>query len=572
MDSDNDIIESDNSVAFFFWEMAEQIERENMLKKNDVIEVEIVDLSHDGAGIAKAEGLVFFVENALPSEKILMRVLKVNKKIGFGKVEEFLRASDQRNENLDMAYLRTGIADLGHLSYPSQLAFKRKQVKDSLYKIAGLSNIEVSPTLGMEQPLSYRNKAQIPVRRVNGQLETGFFRKNSHDLLPIEDFYIQDPVIDQVILFTRDLLRRFDLKPYDEREKTGLIRNLVVRRGHYSGEIMVILVTTRPKIFRVEQLIERLVEAFPAIESIMQNINDQNTNTIFGKDWRTLHGRDYITDCMLNNDFQIAAPAFYQVNTEMAEKLYQTAIDFSELAADDVVLDAYSGIGTIGLSVAKQVKQVYGVEVIPEAVENSQKNAEINGITNTHYVCDSAENAMANWSKQGIKPDVILVDPPRKGLTESFIESSVSMEPKKIIYISCNPATMARDIKLYQELGYELKKVQPVDLFPQTHHVETVALLSKLDVDKHIDVEIKLDELDLTSAESKATYAQIKEYILEKFDLKVSTLYIAQIKKKCGIVLREHYNKSKKEKQAIPQCTLEKEEAIMDALKHFKMI
>ncbi len=480
MDSDNDIIESDNFVAFFFWEMAEQIERENMLKKNDVIEVEIVDLSHDGAGIAKAEGLVFFVENALPSEKILMRVLKVNKKIGFGKVEEFLRTSDQRNENLDMAYLRTGIADLGHLSYPSQLAFKRKQVKDSLYKIAGLSNVEVSPTLGMEQPLGYRNKAQVPVRRVNGQLETGFFRKNSHDLLPIEDFYIQDPVIDQVILFTRDLLRRFDLKPYDEQEKTGLIRNLVVRRGHYSGEIMVILVTTRSKIFRVEQLIERLVEAFPAIESIMQNINDQNTNTIFGKDWQTLHGRDYITDRMLNNDFQIAAPAFYQVNTEMAEKLYQTAIDFSELAADDVVLDAYSGIGTIGLSVAKQVKQVYGVEVIPEAVENSQKNAEINGITNTHYVCDSAENAMANWSKQGIKPDVILVDPPRKGLTESFIESSVSMEPKKIIYISCNPATMARDIKLYQELGYKLKKVQPVDLFPQTHHVECIALIQRV--------------------------------------------------------------------------------------------
>ena len=572
MDSDNDIIESDNSVAFFFWEMAEQIERENMLKKNDVIEVEIVDLSHDGAGIAKAEGLVFFVENALPSEKILMRVLKVNKKIGFGKVEEFLRTSDQRNENLDMAYLRTGIADLGHLNYPAQLDFKRKQVKDSLYKIAGVSDVEVAPTLGMEQPLGYRNKAQVPVRRVNGQLETGFFRKNSHDLLPIEDFYIQDPVIDQVILFTRDLLRRFDLKPYDEQEKTGLIRNLVVRRGHYSGEIMVILVTTRPKIFRVEQLIERLVEAFPAIDSIMQNINDQNNNTIFGKDWQMLHGRDYITDRMLNNDFQIAAPAFYQVNTEMAEKLYQTAIDFSELAADDVVLDAYSGIGTIGLSVAKQVKQVYGVEVIPEAVENSQKNAEINGITNTHYVCDSAENAMANWSKQGIKPDVILVDPPRKGLTESFIESSVSMEPKKIIYISCNPATMARDIKLYQELGYKLKKVQPVDLFPQTHHVETVALLSKLNVDKHISVEVELDELDLTSAESKATYAQIKEYILEKFDLKVSTLYIAQIKKKCGIELRENYNKSKKEKQVVPQCTPEKEEAIMDALRHFKMI
>ena len=450
-----------------------------MLKKNDMIEVEIVDLSHEGAGVAKAEGLIFFVENALPGELIRMRVLKVNKKIGFGKVEEFLRTSDQRNENLDMAYLRTGIADLGHLNYPAQLDFKRKQVKDSLYKIAGLSDVDVPPTLGMEPPLGYRNKAQVPVRRVNGQLETGFFRKNSHDLLPIEDFYIQDPVIDQVILFTRDLLRRFDLKPYDEQEKTGLIRNLVIRRGHYSGEIMVILVTTRPKIFRVEQLMERLTEAFPAIKSIMQNINDQPGNAIFGKDWRTLYGQDYITDQMLGNDFQIAAPAFYQVNTEMAEKLYQKAIDFAELTADDVVIDAYSGIGTIGLSVAKQVKQVYGVEVIPEAVENSRKNAAINGITNASYVCASAEEAIQNWLKEGIQVDVILVDPPRKGLTESFIKASVSMEPKKITYISCNVATMARDIKLYQELGYELKKVQPVDLFPQTHHVECVSLLVK---------------------------------------------------------------------------------------------
>ena len=543
-----------------------------MLKKNDVIEVEIVDLSHDGAGVAKAEGLVFFVENALPTERIRMRILKVNKKIGFGKVEAYLTKSPYRNEDVDVAYLRTGIADLGHLKYSEQLKFKTKKVRDSLYKIAGISDIEVAPTLGMEHPLHYRNKAQVPVRRVNGQLETGFFRKNSHDLMPIEDFYIQDPVIDQVVLAVRDLLRRFDLKPYDEKEQSGLIRNIVVRRGHYSGEIMVILVTTRPKIFCIDQLIERLVAQFSAIKSVMQNINNQPGNAILGKEFRVLYGQDYITDRMLENHFQIAAPAFYQVNTEMAEKLYQTAIDFAELNTEDIVVDAYSGLGTIGLSVAKHVKEVYGVEVIPQAVENSKKNAELNGISNAHYICDSAENAIKKWLNQGIKPSIIMVDPPRKGLTESFIKSSVSMNPKKIVYISCNAATMARDIKLYQELGYKLTKVQPVDLFPMTHHVETVALLSKLDVDKHIDVEIKLDELDLTSAESKVTYAQIKEYILEKFNLKVSTLYIAQIKKKCGIVLREYYNKSKKVKQVIPQCTPEKEEAIMDALRHFKVI
>ena len=450
-----------------------------MLKKNEIVTVEIVDLTHEGAGVAKVDGLVFFVENALPGEVVRMRVLKVNKKIGYGKVEEYLEKSPHRNEELDLAYLRSGIADLGHLAYPEQLKFKAKQVKDSLYKMAGISDIEVPLTLGMDHPVHYRNKAQVPVRRVNGQVETGFFRKNSHDLMPIEDFYIQDPVIDQVVLALRDLIRRFDLKPYDEKEQSGLIRNLVVRRGHHSGEIMVILVTTRPKVFRVDQLIEQLIKQIPAIKSVMQNINDQNTNAIFGKEWRVLYGQDYITDKMLGNDFQISGPAFYQVNTEMAEKLYQTAIDFADLGEEDVVIDAYSGIGTIGLSVAKHVKDVYGVEVIPEAVENSQKNAALNNITNTQYVCDTAENAMKNWLKEGIQPTAILVDPPRKGLTESFIKASAQTGADRIAYISCNVATMARDIKLYQELGYELKKVQPVDLFPQTHHVECVSLLVK---------------------------------------------------------------------------------------------
>ncbi len=543
-----------------------------MLNKNDIVEVEIVDLTHEGAGVAKVDGFVFFVDNALPGEVIKMRVLKLKKNIGFGKVEEYVTLSPNRNQDIDATYLRSGIADFGHMTYEEQLKFKRKQVVDNLYKTASISDVEVAETLGMETPYAYRNKAQVPVRRVKGQLETGFYRKNSHDLIPIEDFLIQDKEIDKLIVFVRDLLRCYDLKPYDEKEQTGLIRHLVVRRGHYSGQMMLVFVTTRPKIFRIDQIIAKITEAFPNVVSIIQNINDKNTNAIFGKEFRTLYGQDTITDSMLGNDFEISAQSFYQVNTEMAEKLYQTAIDFSDLNSDSIVIDAYSGIGTIGLSFAKQVKEVYGVEVIETAVEDAKKNAERNGITNAHYVADSAENAMAKWSKDGIKPDVIIVDPPRKGLTESFIKASVAMQPEKITYVSCNPATMARDIKLYQELGYELKKVQPVDLFPQTHHVETVALLSKLYVDKHIDVEIELDELDLTSAESKATYAQIKEYVWNKFELKVPTLYIAQIKRKCGIELREHYSKSKKEKQIIPQCTPEKEEAIMDALRHFKMI
>lgn len=450
-----------------------------MLNKNDIVDVEIVDLSHEGAGIARVDGLVFFIENALPGESIRMRVLKVKKNIGFGKVEEYLTTSPHRNEAVDVAYLRTGIADFGHLSYSEQLKFKRKQVVDNLYKIAGLRDIEVPETMGMEEPLAYRNKAQIPVRRVNGQLETGFFRKHSHDVMPIEDFYIQNQEIDQLILFVRDLLRRFDIKPYDEVGQTGLIRHLVVRRGHYTGQMMLVLVTTRPKIFRIEQMVEQIVDAFPNLVSIQQNINDKHTNAIFGPEFRTLYGRDTIEDSMLGNTYTISAQSFYQVNTMMAERLYQTAIDFSDLTADDVVIDAYSGIGTIGLSFAKKVKAVYGVEVIEQAVEDARKNAERNGITNAHFVANSAEKAMENWKKEGIQPSVIIVDPPRKGLTESFIKASVAMQPRKITYVSCNPATMARDIKLYEELGYKLQKIQPVDLFPQTHHVECVALLVK---------------------------------------------------------------------------------------------
>lgn len=449
------------------------------MKKNDIIDVEIVDLTHEGQGVAKVDGLVFFVENALPGEIIKMRVLKLKKKIGFGKVEAYVTLSAKRHQALDTTYLRSGIADFGHMVYDEQLKFKRQQIINALHKTAGISDVDVKETIGMAEPFAYRNKAAVPVRRVNGQLETGFFRKQSHDLIPIEDFYIQDKRIDQLLVFVRDLLRRFNLKPYDEVNKTGLIRNLVVRRGHYTGEMMLVLVTTRPKLFRIDQLIDQLVAAFPDLVSVMQNINDQDTNAILGSEFRLLYGKETITDRLLGNTYEISPQSFYQVNTEMAEKLYQTAIDFSDLSADDVVIDAYSGIGTIGLSFADKVKAVYGVEIIPEAVANAQKNAKRNGITNAHYIAATAEEAMEKWRQDGITPSVILVDPPRKGLTESFITASVAMAPEKITYISCNPATMARDIKLYEELGYRIQKVQPVDLFPQTHHVECVVLLQR---------------------------------------------------------------------------------------------
>ncbi|HFI0777357.1 TPA: 23S rRNA (uracil(1939)-C(5))-methyltransferase RlmD [Streptococcus suis] len=545
-----------------------------MFKKNDIVEVEIIDLTHEGQGVAKLDGFVFFVDNALPGETILMKILKLKKNIGFGKVEEWLSFSPNRNQSLDLTYLRTGIADLGHLNYAAQLEFKKKQVENSLRKIAGITNIEVNDTIGMDHPVAYRNKAAVPVRRVNGKLETGFFRKNSHDLVPIEDFYIQHKEIDSLILATRNLMRKLDLKPYDENEQTGLVRNIVVRRGHYSGQLMLIIVTTRPKIFRIETLIERLTSQFPNLVSVIQNINDQNTNAIFGQEFRLLFGSETIVDEMLGNEFEISAPSFYQVNTEMAEKLYQTAIDFAELSADDIVIDAYSGIGTIGLSFARQVQHVYGVEVVEKAVLDSQKNAARNGIDNVTYVCDSAESAMKKWVTNGIKPTVIFVDPPRKGLTDSFIRASASVEPEKIVYISCNVATMARDVKLYEELGYRLTKVQPTDLFPNTHHVETVALLSKLDAEHHINIEIDEEDFSSINIKKDATYPEIKEYVLKKFGFKVSSLYIAQVKRKYDLIERENYNISRKADgdQHVTNCPKEKEDAIKEALRYFGMI
>ncbi|HEN9089278.1 TPA: 23S rRNA (uracil(1939)-C(5))-methyltransferase RlmD [Streptococcus agalactiae] len=556
-----------------------------MLHKNDIIETEISDISHEGMGIAKVDGFVFFVENALPGEIIKMRILKLRKRIGYGKVEEYLTTSPHRNEGLDYTYLRTGIADLGHLTYEQQLLFKQKQVADNLYKIAHISDVLVEPTLGMTIPLAYRNKAQVPVRRVDGQLETGFFRKNSHTLVSIEDYLIQEKEIDALINFTRDLLRKFDVKPYDEEQQSGLIRNLVVRRGHYTGQLMLVLVTTRPKIFRIDQMIEKLVSAFPSVVSIMQNINDRNSNVIFGKEFRTLYGSDTIEDQMLGNTYAISAQSFYQVNTEMAEKLYQKAIDFSDLNSEDIVIDAYSGIGTIGLSVAKQVKHVYGVEVVEKAVSDAKENATRNGITNSTYVADSAENAMAKWLKEGIKPTVIMVDPPRKGLTESFVYSAAQTKADKITYISCNSATMARDIKLFEELGYHLVKIQPVDLFPMTHHVETVVLLSHKKPDSVINVKVEFGEgegkIPLDNIEKRAesykpkervTYKMIKEYIEAKYGFKVHTAYIAEVKRDLGLPMYDAPNAVEELKQPRKHPTPEKVEAIKDALKHFEVI
>ena len=449
-------------------------------KKNDIFEAEVLDLTHEGQGVVKVDSYPFFVDNALPGERIKMRVLKVGKSFGFGRVDEFISQSEHRTTQLNLDYLRTGIADFGHLTYNEQVKFKQKQVVDILRKTAGKEDFPVSPVIESIKTIKYRNKAQIPIQMVNGILTTGFYRKNSHSLIPVEDFYIQHPEIDAVVLFLRDEFRKINLQAYDEKTRKGWLRNIVVRRGFHTSEMMVSLVVTSKKLpENVDLVIDKLVEHFTNIKSVQLNINNGTGSFILGKEFVLLYGKDFITDLMLDKTYQISAPAFYQVNTPQAEKLYETAFEFAELKPGDIVIDAYSGIGTIGISMADRVAEVYGMEVVPAAVENAKRNAQLNELENTHYEVGTAEKIMPKWLDEGIKPDVIFVDPPRKGLDETFIKSATATNPRRIVYISCNPATFARDVVRFENEGYILDKVQPVDLLPQTHHIELVARFNK---------------------------------------------------------------------------------------------
>lgn len=453
------------------------------VSKNEDLILTIEDLTYQGMGVAKVDGYPLFIEGALPQEKIKAHVVKVTKNYGFAKVIDFIEKSPDRVENEDKIYLQTGIAPLQNLSYPAQLKFKRKLVTDLLQKVH-LDNLEVADTLGMDTPYYYRNKAQVPVREVNGKLEIGFFKRNSHDFVAMEHFLIQDKRIDEILLKVRDILRMSKITAYNEEKHTGMIRHILVRRGYYSHEAMVVLVSRVRKIPNLDQIAFLIQQQCPDVKSVMLNVNPDKTNVILGKKTIKLAGKDTIQDTLNGLKFDISAQSFYQVNPQQTEKLYQLAIENAELTGKETVIDAYCGIGTISLNMAKFAKKVYGVEIVPEAIEDAKHNASLNDLENLDFEVGEAEVWMEKWQKQGIKPDVIMVDPPRKGLTSSLIQSAVAMEPKKVVYVSCNPATIVRDIQEFMELGYQVTKpIQPVDQFPQTTHVESITLLERTQFD-----------------------------------------------------------------------------------------
>lgn len=554
------------------------------MKKNDFVTLTIEDIGVGGEGIGKAEGMTFFVKDAVVGDVIQARITKLKKNYGYARLMKILKPSEKRKEAKCPVARQCGGCQVQEMAYEEQLKFKERKVRNNLERIGGfestLLDAVMEPICGMEEPFHYRNKAQYPIGiDRDGNPVAGFYAGRTHQIIPNTVCALGKEINTEVLNIVLEFMKEFHVTAYDEGTGTGLFRHVLIRSGFKTGEIMVCLIVNGTQIPHVETLTERLTK-LPGMTSITMNINCENTNVIMGKEIQLLWGQEYITDYIGEIKYQISPLSFYQVNPVQTEVLYGLACDYAGLTGQETVWDLYCGIGTISLFLAQKAKQVYGVEIIPQAIEDARKNAEINGITNAEFYVGKAEEVLPDYYRKyeeshpgrRAHADVIVVDPPRKGCDETLLETMVNMEPDRIVYVSCDSATLARDLKYLCENGYELKKVRPADMFPMTVHVETVVLLSKLNAKQHIEVELNLDELDLTAAESKATYDEIKAYVLEKYGLKVSSLYISQVKRKCGLDVGQNYNLSKKEDAKVPQCPPDKEAAIMEALKHFHMV
>ena len=555
-----------------------------MLKKNEMAVVTISDMGVNGEGIGKVDGYTLFVKDAVIGDVVNVKVMKAKKQYGYARLMEIVEASPYRVKPVCPVARQCGGCQIQSLAYEKQLEFKNNKVRGNLIRIGGFEEDQIDrimePIAGMKEPYHYRNKAQYPIGKdKEGNLTAGFYAGRTHQIISNLDCALGMPVNRQILEKVLSYMEENHISAYDETTGKGLVRHVLIRCGFTTDEIMVCIVINGNKLPRGEKLAESLAE-IPGMKSITYNINQENTNVIMGKEVRLLWGQEYITDYIGNVKYQISPLSFFQVNPVQTNVLYGQALEYAGLTGNETVWDVYCGIGTISLFLAQKAGKVYGVEIVPQAIEDAKKNAQINGIQNAEFFVGKAEDVLPDYYAQYAKEhpgetahaDVIVVDPPRKGCEESVLETMVNMGPERIVYVSCDSATLARDLKYLCGKGYELEKVRAVDMFPMTGHVETVVLLSQQKPDDVIEVDLDLDELDITSAESKATYQEIKDYVLKEFGLKVSTLYISQIKRKCGIEVGEHYNFSQKENQRVPQCPKEKEDAIRAALEHFAMI
>ena len=478
--------------------------------KNKEIALRCLRLGSSLEGIGSYEGYTLFIDGALPQEELRVRIERCEKRYGYAKLLEVKQVSAARTEPVCEHYAHCGGCSAQHMEYDYQLAAKSEMVADYFYKNAKLE-LQVPKTLGAKNPWHSRNKTSLPVREKNGEVQIGFYRKRSHNIVDVRHCPIASVQMDTILALLRRWMADHSIKAYNEQLHSGTLRHIVVRNNVHQ-ELMVVLVTNGPDLPAADALISVLRAEVPGFVSLYQNINTQPNNVILGQQNRLLYGKMVLEQPLCGLCFEISPLSFLQVNTELTETLYQTAIQMARISKEDLVIDAYAGAGTISLIVAQYAKSVIGIELIPDAVENAKYNALKNSISNAAFLCGKVEEELPRLVREGISPTVLVLDPPRKGIEPNVLAAIRESLPQKILYISCNPATQARDVSAMLPLGYTLQAIQPVDMFCMSSEVETVALLSKLDVDKHIDVEIKLDELDLTSAESKATYAQIKEY------------------------------------------------------------
>ena len=560
-------------------------------RKNDLVTLEIEDCGIDGEGIGKADGFTVFVKDAVIGDTVTAKIIKAKKNYGYGRLMEVLKPSPYRVEPKCEFARQCGGCQLQALSYDQQLVFKTNKVKGHLERIGGFTDIPMEPIIGMDELFHYRNKAQFPVgRNKEGKIVTGFYAGRTHNIIENRDCALgvaeNKEVLDRVIAH----MEKYGIEPYNEATGKGLVRHVLIRYGYFTKEVMVCLILNGNKLPKEEQLVKSLCE-IPGMTSITINVNKKRSNVILGEEICLLWGQEYITDRIGDISYQISPLSFYQVNPMQTQKLYAKALEYADLHGQETVWDLYCGIGTISLFLAQKAKFVRGVEIVPAAIENAKENAKLNGLENTEFFVGKAEEVLPReYKKNGVYADVIVVDPPRKGCDETLLETMIEMNPDRIVYVSCDSATLARDLKYLCERGYELRKVCPVDQFGMTVHVETVVLLSKgakgpvdfcsarTEVERRmvdsrkVKVDFFLEDMDLSGFRGKATYEQIKTYVLEQTGLKVSSLYIAQIKKKCGLDVSENFNLSKSDNARQPQCTPEKEDAIMQAFKHFGMI
>ncbi|WP_270577585.1 23S rRNA (uracil(1939)-C(5))-methyltransferase RlmD [Caldibacillus thermoamylovorans] len=451
------------------------------VKKNDYIDVEFVDLTHEGQGVAKLDGFPVFVPGGLPGESAQIKILNVKKNYGYGKLIEIREKSPYRVEIPKEDMHKYGGCQLHHMSYEGQLQFKQNLVEQTLTRIGKLQDVNIHPIIGMEQPFHYRNKAQVPVGERNGRLITGFYKPRTHEIIDTDESVIHMEAINDAIKIVKEICSELGVAAYNEEAHTGVLRHIMARFGRKTDELMIVLITRTEKLPHRKEIVEKIVAALPNVKSVVHNVNPKRTNVILGERTQVLWGQNVIYDYIGNVKFAISPRSFYQVNSVQTQVLYDKALAYAGLTGEEIVFDAYCGIGTISLFLAQQAKKVYGVEVVPDAINDAKKNADLNGITNVEFTVGEAEVVIPNWAEEGIHADVIVVDPPRKGCDAALLKTIIEMKPKRVVYVSCNPATLARDLGILETGGYQTLEVQPVDMFPMTMHVECVVLMSRVE-------------------------------------------------------------------------------------------